>query len=276
MPLNFPQQRKWLLLSLISAITLISPLASSMFAPGVIFMDEDFHNTNTTISAFTVSIFVMGYAVGPLFLSPLSEIYGRRPVLGCANAFFTLWQIGCALAPNISTLIVFRFFAGIGGSGCLTIGGGVISDLFRREQRGMATAVYSLGPLLGPVIGPICGGFLAQRAGWRCKYIKRFRIECLLMHLGVFWLLLIAAGIIAIGVEILNKETNPKVLIRRKTRNLRKSLNRPELKSVYEQAAEQSKASVLLHGLVRPLKLLFRSPIVFLLSLYMAFVYGLL
>lgn len=96
------------------------------------------------------------------------------------------------------------------------------------------------------------------------------------MHLGVFWLLLIAAGIIAIGVEILNKETNPKVLIRRKTRNLRKSLNRPELKSVYEQAAEQSKASVLLHGLVRPLKLLFRSPIVFLLSLYMAFVYGLL
>ncbi|KIN00177.1 hypothetical protein OIDMADRAFT_104150 [Oidiodendron maius Zn] len=260
MPLNFPQQRKWLLLSLISAITLISPLASSMFAPGVIFMDEDFHNTNTTISAFTVSIFVMGYAVGPLFLSPLSEIYGRRPVLGCANAFFTLWQIGCALAPNISSLIVFRFFAGIGGSGCLTIGGGVISDLFRREQRGMATAVYSLGPLLGPVIGPICGGFLAQRAGWR----------------WVFWLLLIAAAIIAIGVEILNKETNPKVLIRRKTRNLRKLLNRPELKSVYEQAAEQSKASVLLHGLVRPLKLLFRSPIVFLLSLYMAFVYGLL
>jgi multidrug resistance protein len=169
MPLNFPQSRKWLVLGCLSSITLISPLASSMFAPGVIFMDEDFHNTNSTISAFTVSIFVMGYAVGPLFLSPLSEIYGRRPVLAFANSFFTLWQIGCALAPNISCLIVFRFFAGIGGSGCLTIGGGVISDLFRREQRGMATALYSLGPLMGPVIGPICGGFLAQRAGWRCK-----------------------------------------------------------------------------------------------------------
>jgi multidrug resistance protein len=172
MPLNFSQQRKWLLLGLLSAITLISPLASSMFAPGVIFMDEDFHNTDSTISAFTVSIFVMGYAVGPLFLSPLSEIYGRRPVLGSANVFFTVWQIGCALAPNISSLIVFRFFAGIGGSGCLTIGGGVISDLFRREQRGTATALYSLGPLLGPVIGPICGGFLAERAGWRCKPSK--------------------------------------------------------------------------------------------------------
>lgn len=177
MPLNFAQRRKWLLLSLLSSITVVSPLASSMFAPGVIFMDRDFHNTDSTISAFTVSIFVMGYAVGPLFLSPLSEIYGRRPVLGCANAFFCVWQIGCALAPSISTLIVFRFFAGIGGSGCLTIGGGVISDLFRREQRGMATAIYSMGPLLGPIIGPICGGFIAQRAGWRCKSPEKFRSE---------------------------------------------------------------------------------------------------
>lgn len=168
MPLNFPEKRKWLLLGLISSITLISPLASSMFAPGVGFMDMEFHNTNTTISALSVSIFVLGYAVGPLFLSPLSEIYGRRPVLGCANAFFCVWQIGCALAPSVSSLIVFRFFAGIGGSGCLTIGGGVISDLFRREQRGLAMAIYGAGPLLGPVIGPICGGFIAQRAGWRC------------------------------------------------------------------------------------------------------------
>jgi multidrug resistance protein len=172
MPLNFSHSRKWLLLSLLSSITLISPLASSMFAPGVSFMDETFHNDNLTISSFTVSIFVLGYAVGPLFLSPLSEIYGRRPVLGCANMLFCVWQIGCALAPSISTLIVFRFFAGIGGSGCLTIGGGVISDLFRREQRGTAMALYSLGPLMGPVIGPICGGFIAERAGWRCKYFR--------------------------------------------------------------------------------------------------------
>jgi multidrug resistance protein len=184
MPLNFPQNRKWLLLGLLSSITFISPLASSMFAPGVTFMDMDFHNTDATISVFTVSIFVMGFAVGPLFLSPLSEIYGRRPVLGCANAFFCVWQIGCALAPNISTLIVFRFFAGIGGSGCLTIGGGVISDLFRRDQRGVATSIYSAGPLLGPVIGPICGGFIAERAGWRCKSLPRKCFSCFSTFMG--------------------------------------------------------------------------------------------
>ncbi|OBT59771.1 hypothetical protein VE03_10759, partial [Pseudogymnoascus sp. 23342-1-I1] len=78
MPLNFADGNKFFLLFLISAIAFISPLASSMFAPGVSFMDKEFHNTSTILSAFCVSVFVLGYAVGPLLLSPLSEIYGRR------------------------------------------------------------------------------------------------------------------------------------------------------------------------------------------------------
>ncbi len=176
-----------------------------MFAPAVSFMDVELHNTSTILSAFTVSIFVLGYAVGPLFLAPLSEIYGRRYVLTCANAFFAVWQIGCALAPNLTTLIIFRFFAGIGGAGCITIGGGVIADLFQPERRGLATAVYSLGPLFGPVVGPICGGFIGQRVGWR----------------WIFWILTIAAGTLTVAIELLNRETNPRVLIKRKT--IRKS-----------------------------------------------------
>lgn len=104
---------------------------------------------------------------GPLLLSPLSETYGRRIVLNISTSFFVLFQIGCALAPNLPALIVFRLLTGIGGSACLTIGGGVISDMFEAEQRGLAMSVFSFGPLFGPVLGPICGGFIAQRAGWR-------------------------------------------------------------------------------------------------------------
>ena len=151
MPLNFPDSRKWFLILLLSSITFISPLASSMFAPAVSFMDTDFHNTSLILSSLTVSIFVCGYVIGPMILAPLSEIYGRRIVLTGANVFFCVWQIGCALAPDIASLIVFRLLAGIGGAGCLTIGGGVISDLFNADRRGVATAVYSMGPLFGPV-----------------------------------------------------------------------------------------------------------------------------
>ena len=262
MPLNFPDQRKWTLLGLVSSITFISPLASSMFAPAVSFMDEDFHNTSSALGALTVSIFVLGYVVGPLFLSPLSEIYGRRPVLSCANLIFCVWQIGCALAPNLGSLIAFRFLAGIGGSGCLTLGAGVIADLFRKDQRGLATSFYSIGPLFGPVIGPITAGFIAQRAGWQ----------------WIFWILLIAAGLISIMIEIFNKETNPRVLIQRKTERLQIELSCPELRSCYDEvgSAPHSKTTILRNGIFRPLKMLFRSPIVFIMSLYMAVVYGLL
>jgi MFS family permease len=158
MPLNFPESKKWLLVGLLAGITFISPLASSMFAPGVTFADEDFGNDSLILSSLTVSIFVLGYVIGPLILAPLSEIYGRRYVLTGANIVFCLWQIGCALAPSLGSLIGFRFLAGIGGSGCLTIGGGVIADLFHADRRGLATSLYSLGPLFGPVVGPIAGG----------------------------------------------------------------------------------------------------------------------
>jgi multidrug resistance protein len=261
MPLNFAPSRKWLLLGLLSSITFVSPLASSMFAPAVSFADETFHNTSEILSTLSVTIFLLGYTVGPLLLAPLSEIYGRRYVLTAGNVIFSLFQIGCALAPNISALIVLRFLGGIGGSGCLTIGGGVIADLFAADQRGLATSLYSLGPLFGPIIGPICGGFIGERAGWR----------------WVFWVLLIAAGSVSVGIEILNRETNHRVLIKRKVARLQKELNRPDLRSCYDPAGTSESATIILwHGILRPLKMLFFSPIVFLLSMYMAFTYGLL
>ncbi|KAH0605650.1 uncharacterized protein H6S33_004872 [Morchella sextelata] len=262
-PKNFPSKLKWTILALVSSITLVSPLASSMFAPGVGFMNKEFGNTSTILSSFVVSVFVLGYAVGPLLLSPLSEIYGRGPVLNYANAFFVVWQIGCALAPNLNSLIVFRFFSGIGGSGCLTIGGGVISDLFPAEQRGKATAIYAMGPLFGPVIGPICGGFIAQRVGWR----------------WVYWVLLIVSGLVTALIWVFNRESNPRVLLARKTAALKKETGNEGLVSWYDRehvGPPLSPIAVLTHGLMRPLKLLIMSPIVALLSLYMSITYGLL
>lgn len=234
-----------------------------MPAPAVVFMSQQFHNTSDILGSFSISIFVLGFAVGPLFFSPLSEIYGRRIVLNAANLIFIAFNLGCALAPNLSGLLAMRFFSGTGGSACLTIGSGVIVDLFVAEQRGLATSIYSLGILFGPVVGPICGGFIAERAGWR----------------WVFWVIFIASAAVCAGILVFNRETNPTILIDRKTHRLRRELNRPELRSVYtaHKAEHELKLGfVLSRGMWRPVKLLFTSPIVFLLSLYMSFVAGLL
>ena len=89
------------------------------------------------------------------FLSPLSELYGRQPIVHAGNIVFTIFQIGCAEANSIGTLIVLRLFAGLGGSAILSVGGGIIADTFPREKMGAATASFAIGPLIGPVVGPV-------------------------------------------------------------------------------------------------------------------------
>ncbi|CAI7668988.1 unnamed protein product [Penicillium manginii] len=260
-PQNFSSAKKWTLLFLISAVTFVSPLASSMFSPAVSYVGKDLHIENETLLSFTVSVYLIGYVAGPLLLAPLSEIYGRRIVLSGSNWFFIVWQIGCALATNVETLIVCRFFAGIGGSGPLTLGAGVIADLFPLERRGLATSLWSLGPLVGPSIGPVAGGFMGETIGWR----------------WIFWLLMILGGVVSLGIEFLNQETYAVVLIRRKTELLSKELGRADLRSVYEpKQIQDSLQTMLLRGLKRPLILYVRSPIVLLLSTYLAIIYGFL
>ena len=202
------------------------------------------------------------FQVGPLILSPLSEIYGRRPVLNYANVFLTVWQLAAALAPNLGSLIAFRFLGGLGGSACLSIGGGVIADLFPIQQRGLANSMFVVGPLFGPVLGPIIGGFIAERAGWR----------------WVYWVLLMACGTFSVGFLIVGKETNATVMIRAKTRRLRKETGREDLQSAYDvnrSAAELKTRAVLARGIIRPFRMLFSSPIFPLLALYMSFVFSL-
>ncbi|KAJ6171825.1 hypothetical protein N7470_000892 [Penicillium chermesinum] len=260
-PQNFSAKKKWTLLLFLSAFTFISPLASSMFAPAVGFMAKDFNETNETILSLSVSIFLIGYTIGPLLLAPLSEIYGRRIVLSGANWFFVVWQIGCALAQNIETLIVCRLFAGIGGSGCITLGAGVIADMFPIKQRGAATSIWTMGPLIGPVVGPIAGGFLSEGVNWR----------------WVFWLLLIVGGAVQAAIEIFNKETYAPVLIKKKTAKMAKQLGRTDLQSAYEYGHDVGTPGQLLRrSLSRPILLLCKSPIVLLLAIYIALIYGLL
>ncbi|GKT45690.1 MFS transporter prlG [Colletotrichum spaethianum] len=265
MPMNFPRSRKWLIICFLAGITFMTPFASSILAPAISNFDEDFGNDDITLGTLPVSIYLLGYAVGPLFLAPLSEMYGRRPVLNAANLFFCAWLIGCALAPSLNSLIVFRFLTGIGGSGCLAIGGGVVADMFPVAERGIALAGVMGGTLISPTIAPIAGAYIAQDLNWRwCS-----------------WIAFIAATPMALIIVIFNQETNPRVLIDRKVARLSVELGRTDLRSVYDDppsagVPKPTSSQLLRRGLSRPLKLLFLSPILFSVSLYCAFAYGVL
>ncbi|KAL4747223.1 major facilitator superfamily domain-containing protein, partial [Aspergillus terricola var. indicus] len=147
--------------------TMDSPLASSMFAPGIQSVMTEFHSSDTMLASFVVSVFVLGYVVGPFVIAPLSELYGRVPLYHACNVLFLVFTVACAVAQTLPQLIVFRLFAGVAGVCPITIGSGTIADMTPQEKRAGIMAVWALGPILGPVAGPVAGGFLAEAEGWR-------------------------------------------------------------------------------------------------------------
>jgi multidrug resistance protein len=144
-----------------------SPLASSMFAPGVPQVMEEFNTNSTLLATFVVSVYILGFAFGPLIVAPLSEYSGRVIVYNTCNVLFLVFNVASAVAPNLASLIVFRFLDGIAGVTPTTIGSGTIVDIMPVETRGRAMAIWSLGPLFGPIIGPIAGGYLTESKSWR-------------------------------------------------------------------------------------------------------------
>lgn len=142
-PCNWSTFRIWCNLGMISFFRLLTPLASSMIAPVTNQILQDLGSSNETIGSFIVSIYILGYALGPLALAPLSEIYGRLPVYHTNNVLFAIWNLASALAPNIGALLAFRLLAGLAGSSPVTIGNGSIADCVPREKRGRATAIFS-------------------------------------------------------------------------------------------------------------------------------------
>ena len=151
-PKNWPLKRKWIATFVVSSFTFISPVASAMVAPALPQIAHDLGIHNQVESQMTLSIFLLAYAFGPLLLGPLSELYGRVPVLQLANLVFLVFNLVCGFAQTGPQMLVFRFLAGLGGSAPLAIGGGILADCFHPEQRGKAIAIYSLAPLLGPAV----------------------------------------------------------------------------------------------------------------------------
>lgn len=107
-----------------------SPLASSMFTPGVSDILEEFGSSSTMMASFLVSIYVLGYVVGPFIIAPLSELYGRVPLYHTCNALLLVFMIACAVSQSLGQLLAFRLLAGIAGVCPLTIGSEFFQDVY--------------------------------------------------------------------------------------------------------------------------------------------------
>jgi multidrug resistance protein len=145
-----------------------------MFAPSVPLMLSDFSLPNTPqnslLGTLAVSLYLLGYSLGPLIIAPLSELYGRLPLYFTTMTLFILCNMACGFSTNIAMIIAFRLLTGCVGAGPLTIGPGSVGDLFEQTQRGRAMAVWTMPVLLGPCLGPAVGAYLGRAVGWRWEF----------------------------------------------------------------------------------------------------------
>ncbi|KAJ5358646.1 MFS general substrate transporter [Penicillium cataractarum] len=255
-PKNWTVVYRWSHIVIISLVTFITSLGSSMLAPAVPEVMKTLHSDNSELESFVVSIYVIGFAVGPLLVAPLSELYGRAIVYNVSNVIFLSATIGCALSTNVGMFLAFRLICGCAGATPLALGGGSISDLMEPERMGTAMAIWGLGSLAPPVFSPIAGGYLGQYMGWR----------------WIFWVIAIPMGILTVIFPFLIRETYAPVLLERKAKHLREETGNPHLKSRLDRQLSQKR--LLLDTFIRPPRILFTSHIVTLLAIDTAIVYG--
>lgn len=257
-PKNWSKAYKWYCTMVVAVTCFVVAFASSVVTADLKGVEATF-NVSEEVALLTITVFVVGFGVGPVVFAPLSEIYGRRIIYGSTLLIAVVFIIPEAVSKNIGTLIVCRAIDGIAFSAPMTLVGGTLADLWRNEERGVPMAAFSAAPFIGPAIGPLVGGYLSDAAGWRWLY----------------WIQLILSFIVWILITFTVPETYAPTILTRRAKAMRKETGSDE--HVTEQDLDlRPLTERLTIFLVRPLQLLFGELIVFLISLYMSVLYGLL
>ncbi|KAK8043518.1 hypothetical protein PG993_005948 [Apiospora rasikravindrae] len=259
-PKNWSKGKKWAVTDVLSATGFNRIMVSTIMAPALGTIANEFH-MNSAESVMAMSIYLLATAFGPLLLGPLSEVYGRQPVLHASNVWFLVWNVACGFAPNKELLIAARFLAGFGASSIYALAGGVLSDVWRPEERGNSLAMYLLIPILGSAVGPIVGGFMAGRTTWRWMFWST----------SIFQAVMVAVSFISFW------ETYGPVILERSAARLRRETGDERYyTTIGRRDAKKNVGRVVSRAVSRPLRLLIFHPIIQLLGVISAFQYGLL
>ncbi|OQO09920.1 hypothetical protein B0A48_04275 [Cryoendolithus antarcticus] len=257
-PKNWSKAYKWWCTMVVAVTCFVVAFNSAVVTADLVGVSKEF-GVSDEVSLLTITLFVVGFGVGPMVFAPLSEILGRRIIYASTLLIAVVFIIPCALSKNIGTLLVCRFIDGIAFSAPMTLVGGTLADLWRSEERGVPMAAFSAAPFIGPAIGPLVGGFLSDALGWRWLY----------------WIQLILSGAIYVLMTFTVPETYAPTILSKRAKKLRKETG--DSKYVTEQDIDLRPLKERLRVfLIRPFQLLFLEPIVFFISLYMSVLYGLL
>ena len=170
------------LTALLAALSAIGPLTTDMYLPSLPDIARQLH-ASTAQAQFTISAYLIGFAVGQIFYGPVSDRHGRKPILIAALALYCIASLGCSLSTSIEMLIVARAFQALGGSGGIVLARAIVRDIYSGARAGRELSLIAAVMALAPVLAPIAGGFLQTYFGWRAVFFT-----------------LVAAGFAGVGI----------------------------------------------------------------------------
>jgi DHA1 family multidrug resistance protein-like MFS transporter len=239
---------------------MVVAFTSSIFSPAIPSLMKTY-GISREVCTLGVTLYVFGFAFGPLIFGPFSEVKGKYFPLVLSMFGFTVFSIATAVSKDLHSILVLRYFTGFFGSGPLTLCGAAFADMFSSQQRGIAIVIFCLMVFIGPLTAPFVGGFIMMNPslGWRwTAYIPGI--------LGAGGLLMIV---------LFTEETYQPVILARKANRLRQETSDWAIRAQHEDVRLDFRSAVT-NYLLLPLKMLISDPVVLLMSLFASFVYGLL
>ncbi|GAA5952622.1 hypothetical protein JCM21900_006052 [Sporobolomyces salmonicolor] len=255
-PFNWSSRRKWQTCLIACVFTLVVAYCGTAFAMGNESMMADLH-CSREVATLGLSVFPLGFGLGPLFTAPLSEAYGRYPMYFISCLVYLIFFIPIAYGQNIQTVVVSRFIAGVAASTGSTLVGGTVADLFEAADRGLPMSIFSICAFAGTGLGPAVSGYIELKKGWR----------------WIEWVQMMVAGVLAVGIIFFTRETRGSVILSKRAKKLRKQTGDDRYQCRAD--AERASLAVLVKvSMTRPLYLLGTEAIVFFFSLWVGFAWG--
>jgi DHA1 family bicyclomycin/chloramphenicol resistance-like MFS transporter len=185
--------RHWKLAALLAALSMVSPFSIDTFFPSFHAIAADFGLSKWAVQQ-TLTVYMLPLSIMSLVQGPLSDAVGRRPVILAGLSVYTVASVGCTLAPNFGTLLVFRALQGISAGVGMIVGRAVIRDLFEGPQAQRLLSLVTMLFAFAPAVAPIIGGWLHVTLGWH----------------GVFGFMALFGAVLGIGTYATLPETHPK------------------------------------------------------------------
>lgn len=170
-------------LGILIAVTALGPMALNIFIPSMPGMTSVFGVDYGTIQ-LTLTLYLFGIAGAQLFMGPLSDRFGRRPVLLAGIGLFLAGSLGAALAQSIAMLIVARVVQAIGGCAGLVLGRAIVRDTHSREESASMIGYITMAMVVAPMMAPLIGGYLDQWFGWRSTFFAVLAVGGIVLALA--------------------------------------------------------------------------------------------